>query len=47
MLALVLIALVLTAATVAHLVTTVIHDRPSSPPRSHDHELDRHTARVH
>jgi len=46
MLAVVLIALVLTAATVAHLVTVVTHDRPSSPPRSHDHEVDRHTARL-
>jgi hypothetical protein len=47
MFALVLIALVLTAAAVAHLVTAVIHDRPASPPRSHTHELDRHTARIH
>ena len=43
----ILIALVITVAAVAHLVTVVIHDRPASPPRSHSHELDRHTARVH
>jgi hypothetical protein len=47
MFALVLIALVLTAAAVAHLATVVVHDRPASPPRSHTHELDRHTARIH
>jgi hypothetical protein len=46
MFALVLIALVLTVAAVAHVVTAVIHDRPASPPRSHIHELDRHTARI-
>jgi hypothetical protein len=42
-------AIVLIAAAIpvaARLVTVVRNDRPLSPPRSHAHELDQHSARL-
>ena len=33
-------------AVAARLVIVVCHDRPLSPPRSHSHELDQHSARL-
>jgi hypothetical protein len=48
MFALALIALVVTAATVAtRLVHVVMNDRPLSAPRSHTHELDPQSARLY
>jgi hypothetical protein len=45
MFAIVLIALVV--IVVARLVTVVMTDRPPSAPRSHTHELDPQSARLH
>jgi hypothetical protein len=44
MFAFVLVAIVI--AVVARLVTVVHNGRPMSPPRSHTHELDPHSARL-
>ena len=45
MFAFVLIAVVV-IAVVARLVTVVRDDRSLTPPRSHSHELDSHSARL-
>ena len=34
-------------AVAARLMIVVRNDRPLSPPRSHTHELDQHSARLH
>ncbi len=39
------LALVAVIALAARLASDVRQDRPVSPPRSHRHELDSHTAR--
>jgi hypothetical protein len=42
-------AIVLIAAAIAvaaRLMIVVRNDRPPSPPRSHTHELDQHSARL-
>jgi hypothetical protein len=44
-LVLVLIAIAV-VAVVAHLIAVVRDDRPVTPPRSHAHELDRHSRRL-
>ena len=46
MFAIVLIALVVTVAVVARLVTVVRNDRSLTAPRSHTHELDPQSARL-
>jgi multisubunit Na+/H+ antiporter MnhC subunit len=46
MFAIVLIALVVTVAVVARLVTVVMNDRPLTAPRSHTHELEPQSARL-
>jgi len=45
MFALVLIAIVIAVA--ARLAIVISNDRSLSPPRSHAHELDGHSARLH
>jgi hypothetical protein len=47
MFAIVLIALVVTVAVVARLVTVVMNDRPLTAPRSHTHELEKQSARLY
>ena len=47
MFAIVLIALVVTVAVVARLVTVVMNDRPLTAPRSHTHELEPQSARLY
>ena len=47
MFAIALIAIVLTVAVVARLVTVVMNDRPLSAPRSHTHELEPQSARLY
>ena len=47
MFAIVLIALVVTVAVVARLVTIVMNDRPLTAPRSHTHELEPQSARLY
>jgi hypothetical protein len=44
MFALILIAIAI--AVVAGLVTVVRNDRPLTPPRSHPHEIEPHSARL-
>ena len=34
------------AAIIAHLAVSVRNDRPSSPPRSHFHEVDQYSSRA-
>ena len=46
MFAIVLIAIAIAIAVAARLVNVVRNDRPLSPPRSHTHELDQHSARL-
>ena len=46
MFAIILIALVVTVAVVARLVTVVMNDRPLTAPRSHTHELEPQSARL-
>jgi hypothetical protein len=46
MLALALIALVLSLAAVARLVAVVHADRPLTPPRSHGHQVDPFAVRI-
>ena len=48
MFAIVAIAIAIAAAVAvsARLVIVVRNDRPLSPPRSHFHELDQHSARL-
>ena len=47
MFAIILIALVVTVAVVARLVTVVMNDRPLTAPRSHTHELEPQSARLY
>jgi hypothetical protein len=47
MFAIVLIALVVTVAVVARLVTVVMNDRPLTAPRSHTHEVEPQSARLY
>ena len=47
MFAIVLIALIVTVAVVARLVTVVMNDRPLTTPRSHTHELEPQSARLY
>ena len=37
-------AVAVTVALIAHLATSVRNDRPSSPPRSHFHEVDLYSS---
>jgi hypothetical protein len=46
MFAIVLIAVVVTVAVVARLVTVVMNDRPRTAPRSHTHELEPQSAHL-
>ena len=46
MFAIALIALVV-VAVISRLVTVVMNDRPLTAPRSHTHELDPQSARLH
>ena len=39
-------AVAVTAAVVARLISDVRGDRPSSPPRSHHHDIDQHSMRI-
>ena len=43
---LIAIAIAVSVAVAARLVNVVRNDRPLSPPRSHFHELDQHSARL-
>ena len=47
MFAIVLIALVVTVAVVARLVTVVMNDRALTAPRSHTHEVEPQSARLY
>ena len=47
MFAIVLIALVVTVAVVARLVTVVMNDRPLTAPRSHTNEVEPQSARLY
>jgi hypothetical protein len=40
-----IVLIVVAVAVVAHLVTVVRNDRSLTPPRSHSHEIDTHSAR--
>jgi hypothetical protein len=40
-------AVAVTVAVIARLTTYVRDDRPSSPPRSHFHEVDRYPFHAH
>jgi hypothetical protein len=39
-------ATVVISAVIARVTTVILNDRPSSPPRSHDHEVDPFYARA-
>jgi hypothetical protein len=41
-----IVLIVIAVAVAARLMIVVRNDRPTSPPRSHTHELDQHSARL-
>ena len=41
-----IVLIVIAVAVAARLMIVVRNDRPLSPPRSHTHEVDQHSARL-